>query len=418
MIWLLALLAVLSAQADPGTPAPEAAAAPEAPAPITGYVDLHIHLAAHLAVPVYGRGPDRPPPARQTPSHALQPQIFVDQLSGPRILVSLAYANPFTAEASTPEAMRRHIQRQLDYVEALCAAHPDRFGLARTPAEARAVVASGRIAVVHGIEGATGILGGDADARAWASQGVAVITPVHLADNEIGGSWCQDGRLAVLNLPGCREERRAPERHGLTATGGDRIRALVDAGIIVDLAHAADATFAQIMDILEARGVAPVYTHAISATVRDDSIAMSADQIRRLYASGGLAGMTANADHLRPIPLPSDPPLPAAHCPGSVDDFRLHWDGFNAITAGEPVAWGSDFQGGVDHPRPAFGPDGCADAPEGREITEFDVKGLAHTGMVEPMFARMAADGSDRRPLDASAERFLVIWERALAALR
>ncbi len=384
-----------------------------AAAPVDGYVDLHIHLAAWLAVPVYGRGLDAEPPAERTNKHALKQQIYAEDLAepGPSILVSLAYANPFFTDFETRRSMRARIERQLAYVEEFCARHAERFGCARTPEDARAIVADGRTAVVHGIEGATKVLFSAADARGWAERGVAVITPVHLADNRIGGAWCQEGSLVFLNVPGCLREALAPERHGLTDWGEARLSDVIDAGIVVDLAHMSDASFADALPILRARGVAPVYTHANAEAVRHDAIALTDDELRAVVALGGLVGVSSNLAHLRPRPVPE---LSAEHCPNSIDDYRLQWDHVVAVAAGEPVAWSSDFQGGIDHMGPKFGPRGCADGG----ADAFDTSGLAHTGLVDPMFHALAEAGSDTRPLEASAERFLQIWERARTARR
>lgn len=382
-------------------------------APVHGYVDLHVHLAAHLTVPVYGEGPEAEAPPGLTNLHALEPQLFVDQLAepGPTILVSLAYANPFATVFESRRSMRARMDRQLDYVEGFCARHADRFGWAKTPEDARTIIASGRTAIVHGIEGATKILAGPDDATYWASRGVAVITPVHLADNEIGGAWCQEGGLRWLNLPGCQRESD-PATHGLTAQGPARIRDLLDAGIVIDLAHTSDASFAEIVPILRERGVVPVYTHVTADAVGRDPTAITDAQLAEIQVLGGLVGVTANLAHMRPDPVPDS--LDDEHCPGTIDDFRLHWDHVVGVAAGAPVGWGSDFQGGVDHIGPRLGLRGCAPAPATADT--FDVEGLAHAGLVEPMFAHLAAAGSNRAPLDASAERFLTIWERSLAA--
>ena len=386
--------------------------------PVHGYVDLHIHLAAHLAVPVYGRGLDTTPPERRDNRHGLQQQLHTADLRapGPAVLVSLAYANPMSTDFETRRSMRARIERQLAYVEAWCAKHADRFGLARSPEEARAILAEGRTAVVHGIEGATKILFDAEDARGWADRGVAVVTPIHLADNRIGGAWCQEGVLGLLNVPGCWDEALGPKRHGLTDFGAARVGDLMDAGIIVDLAHASDASFADGIGLLRARGVAPVYTHVGAAAVRNDSTALTDAELRDVYALGGLVGVTANLSHLRPRPVPES--LPPEHCPGSIDDYRLQWDHIVGIAAGAPVGWGSDFQGGINHLGPVYGRRGCPDAPVGRPLEAFDAEGLSNAALVEPMFARLAEGGSDRAPLDASAERFLTIWETARAHRR
>jgi microsomal dipeptidase-like Zn-dependent dipeptidase len=378
----------------------------------TGYVDLHIHLAAHLAVPVYGKGPEVPPPPGRTNKHDLRQQIFAEELAapGPSIFVSLAYANPIFTDFESRRSMRARIERQLVYVEEFCARHADRFGFARTPEDARAIVASGRSAIVHGIEGATKILFDRQDAQELADRGVAVITPVHLADNRFGGAWCQEGILALLNVPGCWREGLSPRRHGLRDFGRERIADLIDAGIVIDLSHMSDASFADTLPLLDAKGVAPVYTHANAWAVRRDSIALEDAELRAIAERGGLVGVTSNLAHLRPRPVPD---LPDGHCAESIDDLRLQWDHVARVMAG-PVAWGSDFQGGIDHVGPKYGPRGCAPAPEG--ASPFDVGGLVHTGLVEPMFQALSAQGADLSPLQASAERFLQIWEEARAA--
>ena len=377
-----------------------------------------MHIAAHLAVPVYGSGPDGVPPTTFSNAHALRPQIFTAELSapGPAIIVSLAYANPFFTDFESRRSMHARIDRQLRYVEEFCARHADHFVWARTPEEARSVVESGRTAVVHGIEVATKVLNGPADARAWAERGVAVITPVHLADSPLGGAWCQGGSLFVMNIPGCWRELLARKHRGLTPRGTRAIEDLLDAGIIVDMAHMSARSFADTLPRLADRGVAPVYTHVTADAIRHDPVALTDDEIRGIEGLGGLVGVTANLAHLAPKPAPV--PADAARCAGSIDDFQRQWDHVAAVADGAPVAWGSDFQGGVDHPRPKYGPRGCDAAPTGRDADEFDRSGLAHPGLVEPMFAHLAAAGSDRRPLDASAERFLEIWERSRAAAR
>lgn len=390
--------------------------------PIHGYADIHIHLAAHLTVPVYGEGLEATPPDEQTYRHGLQPSLFASQLadSDVTLYVSLAYANPFSTAFESRASMKARMERQLDYVEAFAARHSDRFAWARTPAEARAAIGDGKAVIVHGIEGATKILDSPEDAQYWASRGVAVVTPVHLADNRLGGSFCMSGSLALLNVPGCWREAFARRKHTLTAEGVRLVGALSDAGIVIDLAHAAPATFDALVQLERARGVSPVYTHVVAKAVGNDRADVSDEQLRDIYALGGLVGVTANHRSVSPKPRLEDPPQ--GYCPRSIDDFRLQWDHVVGVAAGQRVAWRSDFQGGVTHLRPRFGPLGCTDTPVAHDtsvvvpvLTAFDTFGLAHAGMVKPMFEQLASGGSDRGPLDASAERFLQIWERALS---
>lgn len=379
--------------------------------PVSGYVDLHIHMGAHKTVPIYGRGPDARMPARPSHRHAMRPTLFAEALeaSDAAIYVSLAYANPFLTVFETRASMARRTERQLAAVEEFVADHADGWTLARTPAEARAALADGRKVVVHGIEGATKLIADADDAKRWAARGVVVVTPVHLADNELGGSVCMGGSLSVLNLGGCRKERRAPEAHGLTPLGVEAVGAMMDAGMVLDLAHAAPTTRAELLALVHARQVAPVYTHVAARAIRVEPSALSDADIAAIYAEGGLVGVTANLHSIEPLPA-----RPDAGCPGSIDDLRLHWDHVVSVAGGAPVAWGSDFQGGVAHLRPKYGPKGCAEArPDGQPLSAFDTLGLAHVGLTPELFAQLAALGSDRAPLDQSAERFLQIWEQA-----
>ncbi len=383
--------------------------------PVTGYVDLHIHLGAHLAVPFYGDGPDAPLPPHPSNRHSLTQQISADDLAGPSILVSLAYANPALTVFETQRSMRARIDRQLDFVEGFSVRHADRFGLARSPEEARQIIASGRIAVVLGIEGATKLLGEPGDAARWSARGVSVVTPIHLADNEIGGSLCMSGALALMNLPGCVGQRRHMEREGLTERGFASVNSLIDAGVVIDIAHTSPTSFDDLIGLLTERHVAPVYTHAVARTINGDRAAVSDAMIEAIYGLGGLIGITANLHSVAPDPVPAD--APADRCPGSIDDLRSHWDHLTAIAAGAPVAWGSDFQGGISHIRPKYGPKGCAETrPDGAPLDAFDVEGLSRPGLVEPMFQHLAAEGANLAPLHASAERFLQIWAQSRAA--
>lgn len=387
--------------------------------PVRGYADLHIHIGAHLAVPVYGEGPDAAPPEHFRYRHALRPQIFADDLagSGPTIFVSMAYANPFATVFETRASMRARIERQLDAVESFCAHHADRFTLAHTPEEARTAITGGQTVIIHGIEGATKILGEPGDAARWAARGIAVVTPIHLADNALGGALCQEGALGMLNVLGCLRQGFAPRRHGLTPEGSRAVASLIDAGVVIDLAHTSPQSFDDLLPLLAERSVAPLYTHITSRAVREDPGALTDTQITAIYALGGLAGVTANLHSVSPRPVPEA--LPATRCRGSVDDLRLQWEHIAALTAGAPLAWGSDFQGGIAHLRPRYGPDGCADVrPDGAPLNDFDVEGLSRPGLVGAMFDDLAREGMDRRPLDASAERLLTVWEQARAAGR
>lgn len=214
------------------------------------------------------------------------------------------------------------------------------------------------------------------------------------------------GSYSWFNLPGCRLERREPEAHGLTELGKEMAARMMEAGMVMDLAHASPQTFEDLIGIIAKEGAAPIISHVSARAIRDVPEATSDLQLAGIYGLKGLVGVTANLHNLLPT-------VKSPGCPGTIDDFRLHWDHVVQMAAGAPVGWGSDFQGATDHLRPKYGKKGCEEhRPDGAPLSDFDRLGLAHVGLTPSLFQQLD-QGSDRGPLDRSAERFLQIWELA-----
>ena len=382
--------------------------------PVDGVVDLHAHLASHLAVRAYRPGPDAPLPENadwrgRTQRRYDEPAV---RASGVVLFVSAAYAHPATMYLHSRARTEKVVEAQLAYVEGFVAAHPDVYALARTPEEARAAIADGRIVFVHAIEGATNLIRTPEQVRRWADRGVAVITPIHLADNQLGTAthtwsfgWLTNFRGKVRSLVSDR---------GLRPRGEAVVGAMIDAGIVVDLTHMSPASVSDALDLLDAHRAPVLVTHTGVAGVRHRPHETSDAQLDRIVDRGGLVGLAGNATEMGPVPRRA---LPDDHCPESVDDFRLHYaylDGY--LPDGVAIGWGSDFQGGVHEYRPRRGPDGCFDRDA--ELTGYPRVGLAHVGYADAFFAELGERGADLTRLKGSAEAFLRIWEEARALRR
>ena len=393
-------------------------------APVTGQVDLQCHLAMHLALPAYGRGPDQPLPRRPMDHrHLTQQQMVTPYLaaSGARIISTAAFADEATAR---PATARRKILAQLRYVEDWVGRHADTFALARTPAEARAALADGRIAVVQAIEGAAGLLSNPEDATFWAAQGVVLVTPIHLVDDVYGGAMiAPEGFPSLFNRGALRRQRRDPAlRRGLTDAGRRAVAALATAGILVDLSHMAPPARQDASDLLAGLGAPPIYTHTVLGAFRQEERGLSDAEVVALYRAGGLLGLPLNGAAMDPLPAtPLD-----GYCAGTTDAFRLHHDHlarlldatFGPLGEDESgplaIGWASDFNGMVNHFAPKYGRQGCVPTPPA-DALPFDTLGLGHAGMLPQVWTRLASEGMDLAYLDRSAERFLRIWERAQA---
>ncbi|MEM6328378.1 MAG: membrane dipeptidase, partial [Bacteroidota bacterium] len=80
----------------------------------------------------------------------------------------------------------------IDLVEGLTEAHPDKFRIARSPAEVRANTAAGLISLPLGMENGAPIEGDLANLEHFHSRGIRYITLTHGRDNEISDSSYDD----------------------------------------------------------------------------------------------------------------------------------------------------------------------------------------------------------------------------------
>lgn len=417
----VALLTALSARAADLAPV------------VRGQVDWQGHLAMHLAWPIYGRGlTDREPDP--TWDHTLRQTVSEPSLraSGVRIFLTAAIA---AERARNPVQARRLILKQLAFIQEFVAENPDHYALAATPEQARELLTTtDKMVLVHSIEGGKLLLSGPEDARFWADQGVALITLIHLQDDELGGAAINPGWLGPrLNRAGAKK-RAAGASRGLTERGRAAVAELGDAGILVDLTHMSPQAVAETLEITAARGMPPVVTHGKLASLTRDERALPDDQVVEIYRQGGSFNLILNGGVLNPV-APSRP-VPAGLCPSTLDSFQLHHQavqallleraadifGADALGPGgldpdQQVAlatgWASDWNGWTVHSQPKTGPGHCEPFPP--DAQDFDRYGLAHPGLLPQHWARLAQQGTDLAPMQYSAEQFLRIWERARA---
>jgi microsomal dipeptidase-like Zn-dependent dipeptidase len=194
------------------------------------------------------------------------------------------------------------------------------YRIVTTPAEARAVVARGQLAVVLGVETANPPLWGDVRGASWLrANGVRHVFPIHVADNDLGGAsyfqpkiqhqannpndsgakahWvtqrydlttmeCPQYELASdptsaivsLNTGACNVK-------GLTDAGKAAVEQLMRAGLIIDVDHMSDRSFADTLTIAEKNGYPVVASHAGFNTRR--SVAARLISTTRAFSRSG-----------------------------------------------------------------------------------------------------------------------------------
>jgi microsomal dipeptidase-like Zn-dependent dipeptidase len=400
------------------------------PAEVHAQIDWQGHPAMHIPWGFFFTKGLRDKQPHRTWKHQFKQIVTEPYLSESGVRIFLVAAMAAEAASKAPQA-KAMILEQIAYVDDFAKAHADRYAVARSPEEARALLATtDKMVLVHSIEGGHLLLNDPKDAALWAEAGVALMTLIHLRDDELGGSAILEGALGPLVNPVGAKQRRRGERRGLTDRGRDAIVELADAGIIVDLSHMSHETTADALAVTKAHGIPPVLTHSSLRSIRDGDGGLTEDELVEVYAQGGLFALGLSAEKL--TPLSPTRPVPE-HCLGTLDTFRVHSQAVREVLVDraqeiidEPfnpgseahqtalaVGWSSDWNGWLSHSKPRHGPGRCL--PVRDDPLAIDKLGLAHPGLLPEHWQRLSEDGLDLEPMLRSAERFLRLWEAARA---
>src|SRR6202790_287979 len=166
-----------------------------------------------------------------------------------------------------PEAVRRG-RAQIEAVLENVRKHSNDLALATTADGIREAHRQGKIAALIGIEGGH-LIGSDLGVlRTYAALGARYMTLTHSGNAE----WADSSTAK-------------PEHNGLTEFGKDVVREMNRLGMIVDISHVSDKTFADVLEISKA----PMFaSHSDCRTICDAPRNMSDDMIRALAAKGGV----------------------------------------------------------------------------------------------------------------------------------
>jgi membrane dipeptidase len=126
-------------------------------------------------------------------------------------------------------------ERNIDYIHGLTVDHPDKFALARTPAEVRANFERGLISLALGMENGSPLEAELANVEHFYKRGIRYITLTHSRDNLVCDSSYDD----------------AHTHGGLSEFGRAVVAEMNRVGIMIDVSHVSDAVFWQVMEISE-----------------------------------------------------------------------------------------------------------------------------------------------------------------------
>ncbi|MBV9043292.1 MAG: membrane dipeptidase [Acidimicrobiia bacterium] len=153
--------------------------------------------------------------------------------------------------------------------------------LVDSAATVRATAADGQLALLLGLEGAD-CVGEDLGLLAQlAAEGVRVIVPVHLGDNQIG-TTCLPWQNYVGPLPVRRQTV------GLTDFGAEFVVTANRLGVVIDGSHADEPT---LLGIIEHSSAPVICSHAGARAVSSFDRYLSDAAIRAVAGTGGVIGL-------------------------------------------------------------------------------------------------------------------------------
>ena len=374
---------------------------------------------------------------------------------GMSLVVVSAVSNKFLCDALPPQNRTRPCDEMVDVEVQLqkardFAATRDWVDLALTPADARRIISEGKLAMVLSIE--TSRLFGTADWQAELNRfhalGVRTLQPVHQLDNRFGGAAphnaifqaaqylenCHidsDCGLTVGGLTlGFDVDSQCRNVRGLTAEGQQLLQAMMNKGMLIDLAHLSEKGIRDAYAVAEQNQYYPLYvSHGHFREVMNGKLAENekttpAWVVQLLRRTGGMFGLRTAHDETRTYTKSGI----ANNCQGSSRSFAQAYE-FGRQGLKVPMAFGADMNGFIQQTRPRFGPNGAcsagfkaeADAQAheqalygpGRLGTAFDEQGLAHVGLLPDLLRDVRNLGANTAPLESSAELFIRMWERA-----
>jgi membrane dipeptidase len=168
------------------------------------------------------------------------------------------------------------LRRALEQVEAFLRAvreNTDEVVHVRSQTDLGEALGSGRIGLVLALEGADPLGCRPSLADVFWELGVRVV----------GLTWMRRNAFADGNVE--------PAHGGLSALGVDLVDRLLGLGAIVDLAHASDRTFADVLDRVERSGGRVIVSHAGCRALAGSPRNVPDDALGRLAAAGGLFGV-------------------------------------------------------------------------------------------------------------------------------
>ncbi len=185
--------------------------------------------------------------------------------------------------------------------------------LCSSPHEIAGPKSAGKKIIMRGIENGYAIGRDLSLVEHFRKMGVVYMTLCHNGDNDI-----------------CDSARGKGEHGGLSAFGRDVVREMNRVGMLIDLSHAAESTF---NDVLECSAQPVVCSHSSCKALCAHPRNLSDEQLAALAAKGGVVQVTMYSGFL------------CSEGEATLNDFMQHLEHAIAVAGIDHVGIGSDFDG-------------------------------------------------------------------------
>jgi membrane dipeptidase len=188
----------------------------------------------------------------------------------------------------TPEGNNRARQEAvtiLDTINALLARNPGELELATQATDLKRISRSGKRAIYLGMENGYPVGADLSMLDTFYRRGIRYVTLVHTANNDI-----------------CDSSTDSLEHGGLTPFGEQVVARMNDLGMMVDLSHASDETF---YDVLKVSRAPVIASHSCARALCDNPRNLSDEMLLALKENGGVIQMCILSEYVKtPRPYP------------------------------------------------------------------------------------------------------------------
>lgn len=176
-------------------------------------------------------------------------------------------------------------EKILDSIRTTVARYPDQLEMAVSPKEFRKIVKKGKHAIFLGMENGYPVGNDLSLVDSFFNAGIRYITLCHSYNNDI-----------------CDSSTDSAEYDGLSAFGEEVVARMNDLGMMIDVSHASDASF---YDVIEQSDAPIIASHSCARALCDHPRNLSDDMLLKLKENGGVIQMCILSAYVKtPDPNP------------------------------------------------------------------------------------------------------------------